>query len=565
MKVKTRHKQNSRRQMNFPNYKHQMSSRRLKLGHADLETCKSPQETIQANVINMNLKPAKHLKNLKCTNLKVVASLALVAILMLNLARFSSGIHIQQSEGLLDDLISLEGFNSSATDRSQRLNLDPVELQVHNRTVRVTNSSRRVGNKSQSGADTRISYRSVPQIISKPNKPKLELQPLVQAAMISSRQSQLPNYLHQRTSDGATRSFGQHLPNGPPPFRPTKLMLALSGSGALRRVKSSKLFKLAYKSKVYYLFLDTLRQLTLLADKLSRAKKGLMNAHLDALQVGFSKLTWKGGHWMKLKWPLVMLNPHFIRELLSNPTFLVMLFHAVEVAYISMPIGGLLLKPLIKMVAQRSPEKEEQIWWRRKRLYDVLNGQGSSEMQPNLKSLHFRHPGRPGSFAMPHLVHFYRQLTNRPAPNPSSYSQPNHPTVYSGFQADHEYEASKQIVQSSIDDDVEGSQLHFGQNSGDQRLESMMGPISDYLTFVPKEQMMSQDEFNSLDPREKDQILKETQERLEESRFTDDLIRQHYELIDSLKSPIEPMSSNDVKQAGDGRDSASDLEWGRNE
>lgn len=220
------------------------------------------------------------------------------------------------------------------------------------------------------------------------------------------------------------------LPSGPPPFRPSSIILGLNSMGLLKKLKKTKIFKRMYKSKVYYLFLDTLQQLAVLAEKVSKKKLDIAEANMATIQAVTNKLVSKGGQNLKLKWPLVMLNPQFLRELLSSPTFLVMLFHAIEVAYMSTPIN-FWLKPLVKLVKQPSPKEEEQIWWRRKRLYDTLNGHGASELQPNLRSIHFKQPGEPTPVAFPHLVQMFRDLTGRPAPNPDHYKYPvNYQTTH---------------------------------------------------------------------------------------------------------------------------------------
>lgn len=413
-----------------------------------------------------------------------------------------------------------------------------------------------------------------------------------------SRQSRYPNQEKKLPIDGnhSATSIRHYLPSGPPPIRPSMLMLGLtSTTGVLDKLKRTSSFKRIYKSKVYHMFIDVLQKLTLLVDRLARKKVDFTNANLEALKAVFSKLTWKGGNVMKLKWPMAMLNPQFLKEVLSTPTFLVMLFHAVEVAYLSMPTHSW-LKPFVKLVTQPSPEKEEQIWWRRKRLYDTLNGRGSSELQPNMKTIHFRRPGLPTPIAFPSLVNLVRQLAKKPPPIVAHYQQPvdhgppplpneyhnmvNLPTMYSiestnnVYKTDHhmntaQQEAflSNQIKAQNIVRMPGGAPpklaLHEGaipelqfqmldDNSfGGKRLASVaatdvrpyeltasnvipMNP-EDWLTHMPsQDQLMSQTEFDSLDEHERELVIKEAQNRFEESKLTNDLIKQHSDYIDSI-------------------------------
>lgn len=370
----------------------------------------------------------------------------------------------------------------------------------------------------------------------------------------------------------------QLLPNGPPPFRPLLLPSSKNSMAALEKLKRILAFKRMFKPKVYYLFLDTLRQLTLLAENLSRKNLAIANSKYAALQTIFNKLAAKGRHTFKLKWPLVLMNPQFLKELLSNPTFLIMLFHGVEVAYMSVPMN-FWLKPLMKLIAQPSTEKEEKIWWRRKRLYDVLNGHGTSELQPNLKAAHFRHPGEPAKIAIPTLVHIYRKLTDRPAPNPSYHTHlppdsAKHPIdniiSYPYLEnSDHSKDSYMNAAQEEafLSHQVDAQQSHkdsetaattlVENETSDWPLEMMessevghsvgaepylnhqltITPTNqeDWLSHPPSEdQLMSQHEFDSLDPKERDMVLSEARKRYEESTWANELIKQHNDFIDSF-------------------------------
>lgn len=373
----------------------------------------------------------------------------------------------------------------------------------------------------------------------------------------------------------------QYLPDGPPPFKPPMLALDEASRRVLKKLKQTLIFKRMYKPKIYYLYLDTLRGLTLLAENLSRKKFSLASSKYDALQMILNKLTWKGSQALKLKWPIILLNPKFLREMLSNPTFLVMLFHAVEVAYVSMPMK-IWLRPLMKLIAQPSPESEEKVWWRRKRLYDTLNGHGASELQPNLKKIHFRNPGEPTPIAIPNVVHLVRNLMNRPGPNPAHH---RHPSINESFkqisnhmnpdshthytlnygnngQDSHmtdpqeEVFLTNQIGVKHNDKDPENAATTLVENeTSDWPLEMMesgvvgqsIDPLSnqqpamnppdqeDWLSQQPNEdQLMSQHEFDSLDPREKDMVLNEARKRFEESKWTNELIKEHSDLINSF-------------------------------
>lgn len=379
----------------------------------------------------------------------------------------------------------------------------------------------------------------------------------------------------------AANSNRHYLPNGPPPFRPSTAMILAASSGALEKLKSSSAFKRMHKSKAYYLLLDLLRQLTLISDSISKKKMNLAQIQVEAVQALINKLASKAGSALKLKWPLVMLNPHFVRELLSNPTYLVMLFHAVEVAAMSMP-SNILLKRLVKFIAQPSPEKEEKIWWQRKRLYDTLNGYGASELQPNLRAIHFRNPGEPTPFAIPTIVDVFRRLTNRPPPNPAQYKQQftyppsssiiphqaansdleissNHldssdaymtqaqeeaflanqmRTTNQPFKPQHQIESSPalednmHVWHAQQPDDNMLSQLN---HRPDYLNQLASGNQEEWLNHVPhQEQLMSKEDFESLDPQERERMLKEVRDRFEESKWTNELIRQHSEFVNAF-------------------------------
>lgn len=442
------------------------------------------------------------------------------------------------------------------------------------------------------------------------------------------------NTNHRRYND---QSISKILPSGPPPFRPSSLMLGLGTSGALDKLKRTKMFKRMYKSKVYYLFLDVLQQLNILVDKMAKKKIDVTGAHMAAIQATVSQLALKGGHSLKLKWPLVMLNPHFIKEILSSPTFLVMLFHAIEVAYTSLP-AHFWLKPLVKLVKQPSPEKEEKIWWRRKRFYDTLNGHGSSELEPNLKTIHFKNPGSPTPVAFPTLTSIIRHLAGKPPPNPRHYKypvnnvivQPDFATPHDGFElmennlieahptnydlmnlgtttssgddsavnhhANEMYMTTAQeesflanqsphssgghhnhhYVEETKDHDVVSAseskttnqqtrrppaEVHQSMNvdyrskSGNGQSDRIVVEQEGWLTQVPsKDELMSQQEFDSLDAHERELVLREARDRFEESRLTNELIKQQNDFVDSFVNRRDdliarPVAINGNKQS----------------
>lgn len=380
-------------------------------------------------------------------------------------------------------------------------------------------------------------------------------------------------------------SLRQYLPSGPPPFKPPMVAFHEASRKTYEQLKQTLIFKRMYKPKVYYLFLDTLRHLKLLAETLSRKKLAIAGAKHEALQKVLNKIAWAGSNALKLKWPLVMLNPKFLKEILSNPTFLVMLFHAVEVAYMSMPMN-FWLKPLMKMIAQRSPEKEEEIWWRRKMIYDTLNGHGASELQPNLKKAHFRNPGEPSPIAIPTIVHMFRNLMDRPSPDPTYHKhvstgpseqasdnvvlsphgnyldELDHPSSNKDPQqmtnAQEEAFLANQIGMNRKNKDPENAATTLVENeSSDWPLEMMESSVvsqsinpessqnhqlaiaptiqEDWLSQQPSEdQLMSQHEFDSLDPKEKDMVLREARQRFEESKWANELIKEHNDFINAF-------------------------------
>ena len=404
------------------------------------------------------------------------------------------------------------------------------------------------------------------------------------------------HHRHRRRHRDA--SVSKLLPSGPPPFRPTTLMLQLGSLGALDKLKRTRIFKRVYKSKSYYLFLDVLRQLTGLVDEISRKKIDIAEAKVAAVQAVVSRLATKTGQGLKLNWPLVMLNPHFLRETLSNPTFLVMLFHAIEVAYMSMPIN-FWLRPLVRLVKQPSPEREESIWRRRKRFYETVNGHGSSELQPNMKSVHFRDPGVPPPVALPRLAKLVRQITGRQAPVPTHYHYPSesesesesgpsnsidqHVPTTDGQVAEQEPPYELVMKQLGEQQSFNGHQFMtsaqeeaFLTNQKQQQVDAAAGQASgstsagdiaysdsspggeptisppDPLTsamstfeaegqwlsdLVPsRAQLMSQSEFDSLDARERALVLSEARKRLEESRLTSELISKQKDYVESLRN-----------------------------
>lgn len=368
-------------------------------------------------------------------------------------------------------------------------------------------------------------------------------------------QSLTDKYGHMsRKSEDAIRN---HLPNGPPPYRPSQLMIGLgnaAGNDIFQRT-----FRRMHKSKAYYLFLDMLRQLTVFVDAASKKKLDLTSAKLGTIKALVHKLAWKGGDAMKLNWPLILLNPLFVKEILSSPTLLVMLFHAVEVAYMSSPLK-FWLKPLLRLVVQPSPEKEEKIWWRRKRLYDVLNGHGSSELQPNLRTIHFRQPGRPTPIAIPSLVNFARQLAGGRLPIsgqssqnfPSSSSQQqafiiSNPTKLNKFPTDQshghtgEYSSLDQ-QNSNTQEDYQVRQPHAVAeetppvvfDSTNIRPELLVDNEDWLTTQLNSNQLMSQKEFDSLDLKTKELVLREFNRYLDESRWTNELIQEQSDLVESF-------------------------------
>lgn len=389
-------------------------------------------------------------------------------------------------------------------------------------------------------------------------------------------------------------TFARHvLPNGPPPFRPTSLLMSETSSKILSKIKKTKAFQQMYKSRAYYLFLDVIERLGTFVDKIASKKVQMTHANIVAVQTFINKILQKSGQKLKLKWPLVMLNPNFLRDILSNPTFLVMLFHTIETAYVSLPTTSFWLKPLMRMVKQPSAEKEEQVWWRRKRLYDTLNGLGSSELQPNLKAHHFRQPGREVSVAVPDVVSGFRKLIGLKPPNPTYFKHPPEqypapieppfplppqplpsmtqqeiywpqdyamppslqPQQHVQLQIGEDpYASSNQVIDQQTNSDR--SKLHSADlvnpTSQDHLIEqSMRGDYSvmsgDWLSpgAVSHTDLMSQGEFDSLDQQEKDRVFREFHGHMQESSFINDLIRKQDEYVDSIVSKSLPTPRRD--------------------
>lgn len=347
----------------------------------------------------------------------------------------------------------------------------------------------------------------------------------------------------------STRRF-QVLPNGPPPLIPSPVALKL-GSLILRPYKPqvASLSQSAYRA-----YHDSVRQLKLLIDAAASQRVRTLGAKIMSQHLAATGLLSKWKRLFKLNWPLVMLNPNFVKELLSNPTFLVMLFHTIELAHAS-SAKAFWLKPLVRLVAQPSHEKEEQIWWRRKRLYDTLNGHGSSELQPNLKTKHFQHPGRPASIAIPRLAGLVRLISNKEAPNPNSYHQPLSVPLNSkevpmmaatsmddlrdhnqGFLP--KLKANTLVELEKGHTLVEDTYANSGWQSRPGALMQQVAPMAqqdDWLSLLPsKDQLMSAQEFEALEPREREQVIRQARLEIEESRWINDLIKQHQDFVDSL-------------------------------
>lgn len=443
------------------------------------------------------------------------------------------------------------------------------------------------------------SYRQIPKILSidYPQAESRILSTLGGQKIYAQPMSRSLSLDGDLSSTIRPESRRQYLPNGPPPFKPPMLALSVASRSALEKLKQTLIFKRMYRPKIYYLFLDTLRQLTVLAENLSRKKLAIASSKYEIIRTIINKLALKGNHALKLKWPLILLNPKFLKEILSNPTFLVTLFHAVEVAYMSVPMN-FWLKPLMKSIAQPSPEKEEKIWWRRKRLYDTLNGHDASELQPNLKTVHFRNPGKPTPIAIPALVRTYRAMMNRPEPDPSYHK---HVTMTSTKQAGDDailtpyadystsyYHNNKDSQMTSVQEEAFlANQIAMNQNNKEpenaattlienetsnwplemmesniasqtldtrpsldhhQQLNIALTSQDDWLSQQPSEdQLMSQHEFDSLDPREKDMVLSEARQRLEESKWANELIKEHSDFIDSFTKPNQILDDSGSK------------------
>lgn len=369
----------------------------------------------------------------------------------------------------------------------------------------------------------------------------------------------------------------QFLPNGPPPFRPPTILLSLNSRGLLGKIKASQTFKHMYKSKAYYFFLDALRQLSTLSDQMIQTKMQLTKTKLVAVQVVVNRLINKAGHKLKLKWPLILLNPSFLHGLLRDPTFLVMLFHAIETAYVSFPVKNIWLKPLVKFVSQPSLDKEEKIWWRRKRHYDLLNGPGSSELQPNLKARHFKTLGKlqhekpaSASVLFPTIVGLARKLTGKRAPDPNYYKYPpQQAPILEHFvrlpQVIDSHQPPDEVLQQHQTDLHETPETAANWNSNEMEPHYETEPKQNSAESKPQEQVwdmtneirqtidepskyindvLSQSEFDALDASVRESIVEEARARLEDSRLTEEMIKRQTDLIESLANKQVSMGSH---------------------
>lgn len=315
----------------------------------------------------------------------------------------------------------------------------------------------------------------------------------------------------------ATRRGQYYLPAGPPPFRPSAMVLALNSG--LRKLKIPTIKLHMEQRRLYYTFLDIVRGLHRLADQMARGQVQITGAKLHLMQSLIGKLAAAGGKALKLKWPLVMLNPHFLKELLANPTFLVMLFHAIELASYSSasPLVATLLKPLVKLVKQPSPEQEERTWWRRKRLYETFNGIGSSELQPNLKTAHFRRPGEPALVSLPALSRLLPNFYDKRLLEPPKYRQPLQLPPPPPPQ-----EPDQQLA------------IVGGDHSPPDEPHAWQ-----QLMPVGEHQLLSEEEFEGLEESEKERIISEARRNLEESLWTNELIQRQNSLVESLQNKLD--------------------------
>lgn len=384
--------------------------------------------------------------------------------------------------------------------------------------------------------------------------------------------SSLSQFKLNEHSRRSTHSVNGHmLPSGPPPFRPPIVLLNLMNSNGnrnsnslLNKLKTSKTFKNNYISNVYYFYFDVLRQLNILSQKLIEKRLIFSRKKLISIQALINVILNKKGSLIKLKWPLIMLNPKFITNLLRDPTFLVMLFHSIETAYTSMPNKRFILKPLINIVNQPSLEKEERIWWKRKRQYDLINGPNSSELEPNLRAKHFKFRSNLESEELKlnekiiaKLRKFARKLSKKGQINPTYYRYPliatqQETSMNSNSNSNKYPNGSNWIRYLEPHEDTEGPQTidDYEFNNNNDNYYSSIDQIT-YKDSKPAsvvhlesngeknahydyQTIMSPFEFESLEPKERKLILLEAKRSFEESKLTDELIKQQTELIESF-------------------------------
>lgn len=415
------------------------------------------------------------------------------------------------------------------------------------------------------------------------------------------------------SSSGAPRPFIQTLPKGPPPLGPSKLLLGLNEARRthMKKIKGfssiidnrhlNRFASITKKKKdqLEYILLDSMKQLTLLSQSMKQhlhpinlklVKADEIKLALEAFLLNLSskmsnfnkgaRLNFKKhNHNQSAQWPLILLsNPRFLTNLMSDPNFLVSLFNTIETAYVSMPRKNLWLKPLLKIVSQRAPEKEERIWWRRKQHYDLMNGPNASELEPNLQSKGFRtvHKAqghslilKPAKLAIPATVALLRKLTQKRPPDPSYYKYPksiassNHihsfqPSIeHANMLIDtskHPIAVSSPIWATShvVDEHGGHKQSQYYQNWDHSNLppegqasNELQQPIDSSAHDQQAQQhgdqlllasspLMSESELANLDPHELELIYEQAKRHFEESSFTDKLIKEHTDFIESI-------------------------------
>lgn len=340
--------------------------------------------------------------------------------------------------------------------------------------------------------------------------------------------------------------------------------------------------------KLFHLLEECKQKFASIVNSLAVKKTQVGADTMQSFHYSLNRLMIEMSDKFRFKFPL--LDKRFIHSLFSDPALLVMLWNAAEIAHMSLPIGKLLFKPIVKLAAQPNFEKEEKIWWRRKRIFDVLNGFGSSEFEPNLRSADFRLPkynhAQATQYSFPWLGQILRNLGIKHPfvsavhyPRPGFKQQLQQQTGINLLASDsnqshaladndshtsipqphlipmqHDDNVDGTYIQSNYIDDLKSSsdeQINYstevpiatesnnfemtnGSETNEQTFDSHLHSHQEFEPTIDSNNLDAKD-FEKLDGKEKEFVVSEFRKHLNEFEQTNKLIDQQRQLVESLK------------------------------